>query len=72
MMNTLKNLNVVLSGFKDDNRLGIFLNKLGINVKEVVDNNTNIVIAIREKTITTSSSKIKLALQKKIPIIYYN
>ena len=67
----MKNINIVLSGFKD-NSLSIFLSKLGINVKEVVDDNTNIVIAIRDKSITTSSSKIKLALQKKIPIIYYN
>ena len=71
MMNMMKNINIVLSGFKD-NSLSIFLSKIGINVKEVVDDNTNIVIAIRDKSITTSSSKIKLAKEKKIPIIYYN
>jgi hypothetical protein len=61
--------NIVFSGFTDE----ILRDKIksqGFNLSDITNNNTFCVIVNDpDKPFTTSSSKVKIALQSKIPII---
>jgi len=62
-------MNIVFSGFKDS-ILKKELEKKGYKINDITNKNTNLVIVQDiDKSITTSSAKVKRALTLNIPII---